>query len=321
MEQQVSRSLYRAVLRFARHSRGVPWQLSASEARAAVPLLERKKSREEEGGEEERVAIIDDDDVENKNLGLLRRRLDSALEEERASSSSWDSSTLVKQVARIAAEAGREITAEEEEEKRNQALDAAFRALRSLNGEHARSVAAARASRAEHSRRQNDDNDSSAYPLPKYKVGQVFVHKKFGYRAVIIGWDRGCAKGAAWAKAVNASTPHQPFYSALPSEDDCVSLFGAARASKYVAEENVDVETLTVGGRRVTHPLLRSFFDGWSEEEEEEGEEGEEEDGDGGGKKGKKGGERGGRYLGNARLRYEFPDDFDDRSSLPTLPL
>ena len=39
MEQVVSRSLYRAVLRFARHSNGVPFSLSASEARAAVPLL------------------------------------------------------------------------------------------------------------------------------------------------------------------------------------------------------------------------------------------------------------------------------------------
>ena len=309
--EAVSRSLYRAVLRFARHSNGVPFSLSASEARAAVPLLLERGGRE---GEE------DDAERKNENLDLLRRRLDSALEAHASSSSSWDSSSLVKKVARIAAEAGRETERMKmmSPEKEEEALDAAFRALQNLNGEHCRSVAAARASRAEHSRSPSSSSSSppNPPPNPKYKIGQVFVHKKFGYRAVIVGWDRSCAKGPEWARAVGASTARQPFYSCLPSEDDCVSLFGAARASKYVAEENVDVESLPAGGSRVTHPLLRSFFDGWreEEEEEEEEEEGEEEREEkerasGGGRGG--GGSGGGRYLGNARLRFEFPDDFE----------
>lgn len=286
--EQVSRSLYRAVLRFARHSNGVPFSLRASEVRASVTVLERGRRGGQEGDK------IDDDGSANENFDL-RCRLDSALEGHHATSS-WDSSALVRKVARIAAEAGRELSKSSppsEKEEREQALDAAFRALCSLNEEHSRSVAAARASRAAHSRGRDDDD----YSPPKYKIGQVFVHKKFGYRAVIVGWDRSCAKGRAWAEAVNASTPNQPFYSCLPSEDDCVSIFGAARSSKYVAEENVDVESLPVGGSRVTHPLLRSFFDGWSKEEE-----------------GKASGSRG-RYLGNARLRYEYPDDFDEESS------
>lgn len=295
MEQVVSRSLYRAVLRFARHSNGVPFSLSASEARAAVPLL-----LERGGGDD-----YDAGNKKNENLEALRRRLDSAFEAHASSSSSsWDSSPLVKEVARIAAEAGREIT-ETEKNRREEALDAAFRALQKLNGEHWRSVAAARASRAEHAR--SHSNSSSSSPRdPKHKIGQVFVHKKFGYRAVVVGWDRHCAKGPEWARAVGVSNGwRQPFYSCLPSEDDCVSLFGAARASKYVAEENVDVESLPAGGSRVTHPLLRSFFDGWREEEEEEDEEGEKR---AGGEEKSRGG--GGRYLGNARLRFEFPDDF-----------
>ena len=245
--EAVSRSLYRAVLRFARHSNGVPFSLSASEARAAVPLLLERGGRE---GEE------DDAERKNENLDLLRRRLDSALEAHASSSSSWDSSSLVKKVARIAAEAGRETERMKmmSPEKEEEALDAAFRALQNLNGEHCRSVAAARASRAEHSRSPSSSSSSppNPPPNPKYKIGQVFVHKKFGYRAVIVGWDRSCAKGPEWARAVGASTARQPFYSCLPSEDDCVSLFGAARASKYVAEENVDVESLPAGGSRVT---------------------------------------------------------------------
>lgn len=298
MMEQVSRSLYRAVLRFARYSNGVPFSLRASEVRAAVPILEWR-------GKED---AIDDDGNANENLDLLRRRLDAALEGHHGSSlssSAWDSSSLVRQVARIAAEAGREASRpspsnEEEKEERGQALDAAFGALRALNEEHSRSVAAARASRAAHSRRRDDGGSPRLPPPPRYKVGQVFVHKKFGYRAVIVGWDRSCARGRAWAEAVHVSTPDQPFYSCLPSEDDCVSIFGAARSSKYVAEENVDAESLPPGGSRVTHPLLRSFFDGWSEE-----------DGGGGGGGGEGSERGGGRYLGNARLRYEYPDDFD----------
>ena len=313
--EQVSRSLYRAVLRFARHSNGVPFSLSASEARAAVPLLLLERGEEEERGGK---SPTPDEAGKIENLDVLRRRLDSALEAH-ASSSCWDSSSLVRKVARIAAEAGREtdtISPEREKKKRREeALDAAFRALQRLHGEHWRSVAAARASRAEHAR--SPSSSSSSSPDPKHRIGQVFVHKKFGYRAVIVGWDRGCAKGPEWARAVGASTARQPFYSCLPSEDDCVSLFGAARASKYVAEENVDVETLPAGGSRVTHPLLRSFFDGWREEEEEEEEEEEAGAKEGGGEEkstsgGGGGGGGGGRYIGNARLRYEFPDDFGD---------
>lgn len=301
--EHVSRSLYRAVLRFARHSNGVPFSLSAIEARAAVPLLER--GREEGKGGESRT-----DD--GKNLDLLLRRLDSALEAHASSfssSSSWDSSSLVRKVARIAAEAGREIAGGQSppEKEKEEALDAAFRALQSLNGEHWHSVAAARASRAEHSRR----DPFGSVQRPKYKIGDVFVHRQYGYRAVITGWDRSCAKGPEWARAVGASTARQPFYSCLPDSGDCVSLFGAARSSKYVAEENVDkdVAKLPAGGSRVTHPLLRSFFEGWREE----GGEGEGGEG-GGGTGGGRGGGRG-RYIGNARLRYEFPDDFDEESS------
>ena len=303
MEHALSRSLYRAVLRFAKYSHGVPFSLSASEVRAAVPILERARD------EEERDA---NDDRTNENLDRLRRRLDSALEQHHASSS-WDSSALVRKAARIAAEAGGEALLSEKD-KEEESLDAAFRSLASLNGQHFRSVSAARSSRAAHFRKEEEKNN-----LPKYKIGEVFVHKKFGYRAVIIGWDKECAKGPEWARAVGASTANQPFYSCLPSEDDCVSIFGAARSSKYVAEENVDVDSgsLPEGGARVTHPLLRSFFDGWSDEGGEEGggEEGGEErrgsEGCGGGGRG-----RGrGRYLGNERLRYEFPDDFSDEGS------
>ena len=53
----------------------------------------------------------------------------------------------------------------------------------------------------------------------KYKVGQVFRHKRYDYTAVIIGWDVKCALGDNWI-AINQvdSLPrgrHQSFYHAL----------------------------------------------------------------------------------------------------------
>lgn len=148
------------------------------------------------------------------------------------------------------------------------ALDAALAAVADLHTSTAAAVAAARAARVAHS------GPEAAVAAPP---GTVAVHKLFGYRFVVAGWDASCARGADWAASVGGD-PASIWYSVLPDEGDCVSLFGAPRLSKYVAAANVDAAPPAA---RVTHRALRHFFDGWSPSL--------------------------GRYVPNERLRFEFP--------------
>ena len=65
--------------------------------------------------------------------------------------------------------------------------------------------------------------------------GQVFQHRKFGYKGVIYGWDRSCQREPSWNVRMEVD-PNQPFYSVLPDEQDCLRLFGGLRVTKYVAQ-------------------------------------------------------------------------------------
>ena len=64
------------------------------------------------------------------------------------------------------------------------AVDRGLESLRLLNERYAAQALEMRATRAD---RQNRDGVA-------FEVGDVFVHKKFGYRAVIYGWDRTCER-------------------------------------------------------------------------------------------------------------------------------
>ena len=142
-------------------------------------------------------------------------------------------------------------------------------ALRALNTSYASLLATARRVRADRADRTGVE----------HRVGQVFVHRKFGYRGVIYGWDRRCGRDAEWAAQMSAN-PAQPFYYALPDEADCVRLFGGVRLTKYVAQDNVEI----LEGARVVHRALDSYFSGFSE--------------------------RQGRYIPTRKLQYEYPDEY-----------
>lgn len=82
------------------------------------------------------------------------------------------------------------------------------------------------------SRRENlDGNDV------RYRVGTVFVHKRYPFQGVVFGWSRTCAprEGEEWMQTMGVDTlsrgRHQPFYLALVMD-------GSVR---YVAEENIVV--------------------------------------------------------------------------------
>jgi len=72
----------------------------------------------------------------------------------------------------------------------------------------------------------------------KYYVGQVFRHRRYGYTAVITGWDVECTMNSQWIEQNQVDTlsrgRHQSFYHALtPSVEDT--------STRYVAEENVEI--------------------------------------------------------------------------------
>lgn len=58
----------------------------------------------------------------------------------------------------------------------------------------------------------------------RYKVGQVFRHKRYQYNAVITGWDVECEASEAWMAQMNVrSLPggqHQAFYHVMYVSDD-----------------------------------------------------------------------------------------------------
>lgn len=53
----------------------------------------------------------------------------------------------------------------------------------------------------------------------KYRIGQLFQHRRYGYTAVIIGWDASCEAGEDWIQVMDVDAlPHgrnQSFYHVL----------------------------------------------------------------------------------------------------------
>ncbi|KAF4632788.1 hypothetical protein G7Y89_g5328 [Cudoniella acicularis] len=69
----------------------------------------------------------------------------------------------------------------------------------------------------------------------KYRVGQVFRHRRYAYLAVITGWDLECGMNQDWIADMNVDSlsrgRQQSFYHALV-EDTSI---------RYVAEENIEI--------------------------------------------------------------------------------
>ncbi|KAJ5421649.1 hypothetical protein N7491_010094 [Penicillium cf. griseofulvum] len=69
----------------------------------------------------------------------------------------------------------------------------------------------------------------------KYKVGQVFRHRRYHYEAIITGWDSECGAGEQWMRRMGIDRldagRHQSFYHVLVAD----------RSVRYVAEENIGI--------------------------------------------------------------------------------
>ncbi|KAL8771752.1 MAG: hypothetical protein Q9209_002943 [Squamulea sp. 1 TL-2023] len=91
----------------------------------------------------------------------------------------------------------------------------------------------------------------------RFKVGQVFRHKRYSYQGVITGWDVECAAGETWMSQMGVDRlsrgRHQSFYHVLVED----------KSVRYVAEENIDDALLHVGTSLMS--LAGRHFKRWDE--------------------------------------------------------
>lgn len=88
-------------------------------------------------------------------------------------------------------------------------------------------------------------------PPPKFKIGELVHHQKFGYRGVVFDIDLTFALSDEWYKQVARSRPpkNRPWYRILVHNSD---------HETYVAERHLIADPL---GGEIDNPHLDLFFD------------------------------------------------------------
>lgn len=88
-------------------------------------------------------------------------------------------------------------------------------------------------------------------PDPKFKIGQLVTHNKFGYRGVVYDVDLEFGLSEAWYEQVARSRPpkDQPWYRVLVD---------GGQHETYVAERHLELDR---SGQPIDHPLLGEHFD------------------------------------------------------------
>lgn len=126
-------------------------------------------------------------------------------------------------------------------------------------------------------RRPADGTEERTEWTVRHRVGSLFIHRRYGYRAVILGWDVTCQASDMWQRQMGVDGlpggRQQPFYN-IQADD------GTAR---YVAECNiVPLEEMVTAEGNMTGPLrpftkllrargLGKYFRGLSVERPSEG--------------------------------------------------
>ncbi|EYE96325.1 YccV-like-domain-containing protein [Aspergillus ruber CBS 135680] len=68
----------------------------------------------------------------------------------------------------------------------------------------------------------------------RYRIGQVFRHRRYRYKAIVTGWDMECEASENWMRTMGIDRlqtgRHQSFYHVLVED----------RSVRYVAEENIE---------------------------------------------------------------------------------
>ena len=84
---------------------------------------------------------------------------------------------------------------------------------------------------------------------PRYKIGQLVRHRRYGYRGVVVAVDSRCRAADSWYGR-NRTQPekNQPWYHVLVDKSD---------QATYAAESSLEADD---DPRELTHPLLGEFF-------------------------------------------------------------
>lgn len=82
-------------------------------------------------------------------------------------------------------------------------------------------------------RAQGSAQARSGNDVPRYRVGDLFVHRRYGYQAAIVGWDVKCKASEDWMRMMHVDRlpkgRGQSFYNVI-AEDE---------SERYVADENI----------------------------------------------------------------------------------
>eukprot|EP00245_Coleochaete_scutata_P009890 TRINITY_DN335_c0_g1_i1.p1 TRINITY_DN335_c0_g1~~TRINITY_DN335_c0_g1_i1.p1 ORF type:complete len:324 (+),score=54.17 TRINITY_DN335_c0_g1_i1:381-1352(+) len=120
--------------------------------------------------------------------------------------------------------------------------------------------------------------EMSSKPRINFRVGDVIVHRRYGYRGVVYGHDPECSAPDEWQQAMKIDLlpegRQQPFYHVLVDTRD-----RPGGMSTYVAQENIVIQK---GARPVLHPWIDKFFVGFHD----------------------------GAYIPGAKLRQVYPHDW-----------
>jgi heat shock protein HspQ len=92
-----------------------------------------------------------------------------------------------------------------------------------------------------------------AHAMPKYQPGQLVQHRRYGYRGVVVAWDRTCQAPDKWYES-NQTQPlrWQPWYHVLVHGANTVT---------YAAETSLESDD---NREPIIHPLLDVFFEAFT---------------------------------------------------------
>jgi F-box protein 21 len=93
----------------------------------------------------------------------------------------------------------------------------------------------------------------------KYKIGQLFQHRRYGYTAVIKGWDATCEAGEDWINTMDVDSlshgRHQSFYHVMDED----------HTPRYVAEQNIEIISPPEPPPKIL-PWAGRYFKRWDRE-------------------------------------------------------
>jgi len=106
--------------------------------------------------------------------------------------------------------------------------------------------------------KQVKSRDHEVSQQVRYKIGQVFQHKRHRYYAVITGWDVECGETEVWMARMRVHElsrgRHQSFYHVLADD----------KSVRYVAEENILIREPDIPHNLMT-PKAGKHFKRWNQ--------------------------------------------------------